>query len=147
MIEAQAVPAVCELHRDHQPRYTYAERHHIIPQAWQAVWQPPTFVQRTDSAWPFAHLSPDHKGLFLWDARTANICRTGHGNVHFYLVRLMLLLQAGQPTLHLAKMEVLRELGHADSKALDAAQQAIERFIQAGGVLASLWAADEFGAI
>lgn len=59
----------------------------MIPQAWQAFWQPP-------EPWPNQGLSPDRYvatggKLMLWDARTLNLCRTGHGNVHFWLVRAM----------------------------------------------------------
>jgi hypothetical protein len=74
-------PAPCTQH-NHRPTPTYSELHHIIPQAWQVFWQPP-------KPWENQGPSPDRPGVILWDARTIVLCRTGHGNVHFWLVRAM----------------------------------------------------------
>lgn len=63
---------LCPLHEDHYPIPTYYEIHHIVPQAWQRVWRP-------DGA---------SDGL-LWWTKTAPLCRTGHGNLHHFLVIFM----------------------------------------------------------
>ena len=61
-----ATQASCEAHVFHRPKPAWLEYHHIIPQSWQ---------------------------LYLWgsvkDKRTVALCRTGHGNTHWNIVRLM----------------------------------------------------------
>jgi len=61
-----ATKAKCEAHLAHYPRPLWLEYHHVIPVAWQ---------------------------LYLWqqvrDKRTVCLCRTGHGNVHWWIVRTM----------------------------------------------------------
>ena len=58
--------ADCEAHGYHRPEPAWLELHHVIPQSWQLV---------------------------LWgrvaDKRVLALCRTGHGNVHWDIVRLM----------------------------------------------------------
>lgn len=85
---AAASTQVCTFHRHHDPAPTYTELHHVIPQAWQVFWQPP-------APWPNGGPSPDRKApgsnapFLLFDARTVALCRTGHGNVHHWLVQIM----------------------------------------------------------
>ena len=68
-MNVRTVPASvrpCEAHRYHRPEPTFLELHHIICQSWQ---------------------------LYLWqrirDPRVVALCRTGHGNVHWAIERLM----------------------------------------------------------
>jgi hypothetical protein len=135
------IAAACELHKSHEPRPTYCEVHHIIPQAWQAHWQPP-------QPWPNQGHSPDRAGVTLWDARTATLCRTGHGNVHYWLVQIMhilayTLVEFGtdneQALWHDALTEVRRRSGHEPGHAdAELALQAIERYAAAGGSILDL---------
>lgn len=126
--------APCSAHRHHEPTATYSELHHVIPQAWQAHWRPP-------DPWPNGGPSPDRPGLVLFDARTVPLCRTGHGNVHYWLVATT------------RAYERLRNLGEAEHEAKAAARvagrhvvvadfgiamQAIERWVGAGGSIDDL---------
>lgn len=133
----------CVLHHHHAPAPTYQELHHVIPQAWQAHWQPP-------KPWPNAGRSPDRPGLELWDARTVAICRTGHGNVHFWLVKIMREVTA-TPDLGQAEHDVK---AHARATGLIASVQdfaqaveAMTRWIDAGGTLDDLAAHHLWGEI
>lgn len=62
----------CVAHRYHAPEPRYLEEHHVLPRAWQAAWQPPA-VPSGD----------------LWAPTTVLLCRTGHGNVHYWISRFM----------------------------------------------------------
>lgn len=137
---AQLMPkrtkAPCEVHVDHSPQATYQEIHHIIPRAWQAFWQPalPPFPSRAD-------------GQQLWDGRTVNVCRTGHGNIHFWIVAMMKAYTPEMTVLEVTtKVRVLNaeHVGHNDYAW---AIQALERYQQVGGDLAALIYAGQFGAI
>lgn len=139
----------CSIHHAHVPWPTYTELHHVIPQAWQVAWQPPT-------PWPNQGLSPDRTGpdkhpYVLWDARTIPLCRTGHGNVHFWLVAAMreiaVLAQAAQTEPTRALVATAWKVVKRDAKAahrttvaadIIAADMAIQRFLDAGGSLALL---------
>lgn len=119
----------------------------MIPQAWQAFWQPP-------QPWPDKGKSPDHQGLELWDAREVPLCRTGHGNVHFLLVRMMEQVPLIPPSTATMPSEQLAaylagraKLGRAPRPELALAGQAIIRFVEAGGDLGALVAAGQLGAI
>lgn len=137
------VAIACSIHRKHSPEPTYAEKHHVIPQAWQFHYQPPT-------PWPNQGPSPDHSGKILWDARVIDICRTGHGNVHYYLVLMMhqyaltkdlktaiknTMVNAHASGLHLVQLDWYW------------AEQAISRFTAAGGSLDDLVANKLWGEI
>lgn len=135
----------CDLHRSHGPEPTYLEVHHVVPQAWQATWQPPP-------PWPYPLASPDRPGLTLWDARTVNVCRTGHGNVHHWIVRMMELGRDRESddvgSLIQLVLDETRLAGHHPGRSdLEWASQALWRFQEVGGELATLIAAHQYGAI
>lgn len=151
---AAASAAPCALHHHHSPEPTYTELHHVVPQAWQVAWQPP-------APWSNAGPSPDRrtpggKPVILWDARTTPICRTGHGNVHYWLVAIMRAFAAegkDRPgtgigrAVHEARMNA-RAKGHAPAIAdLETATQAMTRWLDAGGQLELLVAAGLWGEI
>lgn len=133
----------CDLHRGHEPEPTYLEVHHVVPQAWQATWQP-------DGRGPFPAPSPDHPGLNLWDARTTKVCRTGHGNIHFWIVRLVhaaddLGVDDVPRLMHEVRSGLVHHSPGTDDYAVAAA--ALIRFQEAGGELGTLIAAREWGSI
>lgn len=64
---------ICDLHLVHAPKVVCSpERHHIVPQAWQ-------------------HFARREERLFL--PTTVKVPPTCHRNVHFYIVKLMKLLE------------------------------------------------------
>lgn len=74
-----AVNLPCDLHSHARDLFPlYQEQHHIIPQDWQDEFRP---AQNVRTPWAV--------GGVLWDNRTINVCRTGHGNIHFLLVLFM----------------------------------------------------------
>ena len=120
----------CELHRYHWPKAQTDESHHIIPQAWQNVWRPGS-SQLKVIYWgqpPLATMA----AVQLWDRRTAELCPTGHRNVHFHLVTFMKALSRG-------------ETYKVNSTEKEMAQMAIDRWREAGGKLEILWAAKLWG--
>lgn len=126
----------CEQHKAHDPSVTYCEIHHIVPRAWQGFWQPadPPFPAKVD-------------GQELWDARTVTVCRTGHGNIHFWITLLMHAWGGGADLSTLAKL--VREqhpehLGHAD---FACALEALQRYEEVGGDLGGLVKAGLWGQI
>jgi hypothetical protein len=73
----------CQLHKRHRPKNETVEIHHIVPRGWQHIaWQP-------KQPWPDEAKDPYEAGIMLWDARTIDLCPTGHRNVHFYIVQFM----------------------------------------------------------
>lgn len=121
----------CSAHKSHAPEPSYTEQHHVIPQAFQHFWHP-------DGA------TPDGK---LFDARTVPLCRTGHGNTHFILVRLTRYFSEQQMTdpaqgdaetfvAALAK-KALKGVKH-EKAAAEIAQLGLVRWIAAGGSVQSL---------
>ena len=80
-IGPRATSLPCELHSHSRDVFPlYREQHHIVPQDWQHEFRP-----AKDALVP----GPADRPGELWDKRTVNICRTGHGNVHFLLVMFM----------------------------------------------------------
>jgi hypothetical protein len=71
----------CALRHQHTPQPRYLERHHVIPRAWQHFFVPPEH-----DISPPAH-PPDRNGV--WYPVTELLCRTGHGNVHYWIERAM----------------------------------------------------------
>jgi hypothetical protein len=141
--------APCSLHKAHDPTPVYCETHHVVPQAWQLHWQP-------REPWPNGGPSPDHAGVTLWDARTVVICRTGHGNVHYWLVEIMHALADLGITIDRVRVEqamhdvraVRLQEGHAPGHAeFDCAEQAILRYGDAGGSIPDLIANHLWGQI
>ncbi len=100
----------CELHRYHFPKPIGDETHHIIPQAWQLAWTPEGL-----------------KAGKLWDPRVAELCPTGHSNVHSWLVTYM------------KDLALRRETGRPRSREQKMAYLAITRFTEVGGDLELLW--------
>jgi hypothetical protein len=124
-----APAVVCELHKSHSPANLTVELHHVVPVAWQLMWQP--------AVAPFPGRDPDGRGM-LWDARTVACCPTGHRNVHHWIVALMHAVTGEDP---LQAEHVVR--GRRDQ--YDWACQALLRFKEAGGSLQALVAAHEWG--
>lgn len=141
----------CASHHHHEPTPAYTELHHVIPQAWQAFWRPP-------APWPNAGPSPDRHdpttGLpfVLFDARTVALCRTGHGNVHHWLVELTHYyathagISVGQLE-HDARLAIRAAGEHPNLADYAIAAQALERWTTAGGTIDQLVAAHLWGEI
>jgi hypothetical protein len=129
--DVRATATLCSAHRYHTPMPSYSERHHVIPQAWQVAWQPA-------QPWPNGGPSPDRKGVVLFDARTVPLCRTGHGNVHFWLVATMRayarLGDVGE-AMHEAKARARTAGMHVVEADFAIAATAMERWRAAGGGL------------
>lgn len=135
--------APCSLHRRHEPAATYSELHHVVPQAWQVLWQPA-------QPWLNGGPSHDHAGRLLWDARTVPICRTGHGNVHFWLVRLTKAahrLGSIGAGLHELRAEARVHGQDPGRRDLETAILGLQRWLDAGGTLDQLAAAGLWGEI
>lgn len=75
-----ATPSPCVLHTHSSGPYPlYCEEHHVIPRDWQDEFSPnPDLIEF------------GIPGAKVWDNRVIPCCRTGHGNIHFLLVRFML---------------------------------------------------------
>jgi hypothetical protein len=135
------VPATvgCAAHSTHAPAPTYLELHHVIPQAWQRHWQPEiNTVKGFAKAVSFEAIGvPDP----IWDERTIALCRTGHGNVHYWLVKMMQRYQElneVDPPL-LTPMKVLLNGEHKFvRKDAQFAYLGMQRFAEAGGSLRDL---------
>lgn len=112
------VSAGCAAHKVHLPAPTYLELHHVIPQSWQKFWSGNTE---------------------LWDPHTVPLCRTGHGNVHFWLVWLMKNYDGSIPKIPLMEKYVRKEAAIA--------RQAMERWIEHGGSIEALRARKLWGQI
>jgi hypothetical protein len=137
----------CEAHKFHTPTPTYLEIHHVIPQAWQRAWWPTSgsFLPPAGTLW--GSLPGDKReGVALWDPRTAALCRTGHGNVHWWLVKMMKWHEANKP----AELQPLKTMLNSDKfvrKDAQIAYLAMERFVAAGGKLEDLIAKRLYGEI
>lgn len=131
----EALQLPCQLHRSHRPDPLYVEQHHVVPRAWQQFWQPAV-----------APFPGTYAGQKLWDDRTVNICRTGHGNVHYWIVRLTRNWVPGDmgATIAGAKHSAPERPGPAD---FATALQALERYMHVGGSINDLVAASEWGQI
>jgi len=57
----------------------YCEEHHVVPRDWQDEFHPMPELIKFGTV-----------GAKVWDNRVIPCCRTGHGNIHFLLVRFML---------------------------------------------------------
>lgn len=127
----------------------YQELHHVIPRDWQ------------DEQLPSAdHLVPakvtSASDAILWDPRTISCCRTGHGNIHYLLVRFMLAwedakLKQNEKMIGRIVASVVLEL-RAEGKHLDRdeiyfAQQAMLRWDGYGLDLMQLCANKSYGRI
>lgn len=61
----------CSIHRYHRPRPLTTEQHHVVPRAWQRIWQ------------------PEGEERVLWLPKTVELCPTGHRSLHHILVEIM----------------------------------------------------------
>lgn len=133
MIAKAPSSSSCSLHVSHHPLPTYLELHHVIPRAWQRFWAP-----------PLPPFPGSYEGQELWDDRMVAACRTGHGNIHFWLVRAM------RAYALLAGPEIPKRVDAAGKAARDniplspnrdelkCAKLGMSRFLAAGGSLKAL---------
>lgn len=117
--------APCEAHRYHSPLARYREEHHVVPQAWSRFWRPEGVVVPRDG---------------VWDRRITALCRTGHGNVHWLLVRIMRAGATEDPA------EARRAFPGSGAD-YEIAYLALTRWREAGGSLVALREARLFGGI
>lgn len=128
--------APCSAHRSHHPIPTINELHHVVPRAWQATWAP-----NSPASGP------------IWDPRTVVLCPTGHRNVHYWLVKLMHAIDdqgaSEEAALGQAVTRVRRDAKAAGQTIHTAefatSQLAILRWQEAGGSLATLTGAHQWG--
>lgn len=129
------VPLVCALHKRHWPSHLTTEFHHVVPVAWQLMWQPAL-------PWPFPGRDPDGRGQ-LWDDRGLLICPTGHRNVHAWIVLLMHAARSEDPA---QAIELVRsERAAARGIEFETATMALTRWKEGGGELQALVHAGEWG--
>lgn len=130
-------PANCVLHGRHWPPYLSAEAHHLVPVAWQQMWQPP-------KPWPREGADPNGRGL-LWDARTVKLCPTGHRNVHVWITRLMHACTGEDVQATLKAVRSQFGVRATTTMEFQTAGFALLRWQEAGGSLQALVAAHEWG--
>lgn len=79
----------CALHphvSQHRPIPLAWNDHHVIPQAWQAAFNPNPSI----GVLPQPERLDGKLGVkTIWDPRVAHICPTGHWNVHYWLEMIM----------------------------------------------------------
>lgn len=131
-----ATTAACEVHVYHDPRPTYRELHHVVPRAWQAFWRPATP--------PFPGT---YDGEHLWDDRTIAVCRTGHGNIHFWLTAMTHSWQEGDDVSDLARRVRSSRGGRLGARDFLLAVEGLQRFVDAGGSIEDLVSARLWGQI
>lgn len=128
----------CALHKRHAPVNLSTEFHHVVPVAWQLMWQPA-------QPWPFPGNDPDGRGK-LWDDRGVTICPTGHRNVHVWIVRLMHTVPSVGENIPAAENAVRKLFGlSAHGIEYETATLALTRWQEAGGSLTALANAGEWG--
>jgi hypothetical protein len=124
----------CEAHRYHSPLPAYLELHHVVPRDWQAAWRP----------------SSAPTGGWVWLPILVALCRTGHGNVHMVLERIMR-SWAAVHDLDVAErvaVEGLRSEGIPVGRTERAiARRGCDLWVQHGGDLQLLVDGGHFGAI
>lgn len=133
---ASSEPGVCVLHKRHAPANLTLEFHHLVPVAWQQLWQPP-------EPWPNGGNDTEGRGR-LFDARGVLCCPTGHRNVHVWIVRLMHTVTSEDPKVAVAAVRA-RYGSKARGLEFDTALLALQRWKEAGGSLLELVAAKEWG--
>lgn len=120
----------CALHPTHSPTNLTVELHHVVPQAWQHVWQP-------------ALAKLDTNGL--WDPRTVAICPTGHRNVHALIVRLMKMAASTQDEKVFLAQTAPGDRPRGHHQEFETALLALERWYAEDGKLLDLTAAGQWG--
>lgn len=120
----------CQAHGYHQPTPRYLEAHHVIPRAWQAAWRPPG------------------ETAVIWAPHTVLLCRSGHGNVHYWIERMMRQI-AMHPTLDPmeASRTAMAEQHDVGRQEHVIARQGLVDFAAVGGNLAELAAAGVWGGL
>jgi hypothetical protein len=121
----------CQAHTSHHvPTPLLCEKHHVLPQSWQATWSPVGNKRR------------------LWAPATVTLCPTAHRNVHVWIPRMMRIVErVGEPT----DLDVLRKQVRWEhdvrrpSTEFFVAERALFLFREAGGRLMDLVAASEYG--
>jgi hypothetical protein len=146
-------------HRYHRPVPTYSEFHHVIPQAWQQFWTPPGMKPVAVAGVDALREGDPSQLRLLWDTRRVVLCRTGHGNVHFWLVRAMTAYTAtlddlgSNPQRFIDEAWALVRAGakkdrlRLNSKEAAIARLAMDRWQRAGGELVALCHAGLYGGI
>lgn len=155
MIAATAEP--CVAHKQHKPAPQYNELHHVVPQAWQHLWNPGTESLGSPARASLAAANPA-MAIALWDPRTVALCPTGHRNVHFWIVRVMKALPPmrvlEQPDLDESSFVhaqgIARDQAHRERRVINphewqTACLAVQRWIERGGTLAALVKAGQWG--
>lgn len=117
---------LCQLHRFHAPKALRVEHHHVIPQAWQRVWQP--------RYWP----RPDD----LWFSQTTPLCPTSHSNVHTLLVEIM---KAYEQRRDLEDAHYFVKKTRGRTKEITVAMYAPQLWISEGGSLDHLVEMGQYG--
>lgn len=132
----------CASHRSHSPEPTYLELHHVIPQAWQRAWTPGQTIVR-----------PGFENA-LFDPRTVALCRTGHGNTHYWLVRFMrayskltTMAEGGFRIEEACRRAEKQELAPRGRNDMGLALLGMNRWLNAGGSLQALCDAELWGEI
>jgi hypothetical protein len=125
--------ADCMAHGYHAPPPDYLELHHVVPRDWQQAWRP-----------------PDARNVEVWLPITVPLCRTGHGNVHYVLERIMR-SYARVGDLAEAITAAVAEV-HADGLSVGRVELAVARrgpqtWVEVGGSLDLLIQGGHFGVI
>jgi hypothetical protein len=133
----------CVLSHQHQPEPRYLEAHHLVPRAWQHFFTPSDVHLASDPFHP-----PNSSGL--WCTETVLLCRTGHGNVHYWIERMVKAygaLETGPDhtdrAMHAARQGQL----HIGERETLIAREALVLFSDAGGNVEKLFEAGLFGGI
>jgi hypothetical protein len=116
---------ICQAHTFHRPVPTYRESHHAVPQAWQR------------------HVN-DGK---LFDPRIIRLCRTGHGNVHYWLAIMNRTQAAHGIANDILPTKVLLAGHKYNRKESEIARIALLRWLEVGYDLKVLWDNHMWGGI
>lgn len=130
----------CEGGHSHVPTPRYLELHHVVPQSWQKSWHPGDTEYKNNIY------------TKIFDPRTVALCRTSHGNVHFWLSAFMHYIAANEtdetPTdLDNVVHQVLAGQHDRHRAEVEIARQALLRWHEAGGNLRALTRIGMFGGI
>jgi hypothetical protein len=132
--------AACEGEHAHHPMPRYLELHHVVPRAWQNFWKPETVRS------PFH--APNKEGI--WAPFTIVLCRTAHGNVHYWIERAMKAYMTIEPgpdhserAMHVAR-QGQQHIGEHETAL---AREALVLFSDAGGSLRALATAGLWGGL
>lgn len=102
----------CVAHNYHQPVPRYLEQHHVVPRAWQAAWK------------------PEGQTAAIWHPETVLLCRTGHGNTHYWIERFVRAYRGDIANAVAVAMEDQESVGRAEHTI---ARRALETWQASGG--------------